>query len=469
MTTQSATQITDVHGKLYPTTVDRIVRPRSTAEIIAAVHTAAAELRAISIAGGRHAMGGQQFGAGTLLLDMTGMNRILELDRERGEVVVEAGTQWPELMHGLAELQAGEPHPWGIIQKQTGADRLSIGGALAANVHGRGLKMRPIIADVVSFTLIGPDGAIRTCSRDTNSELFRLAIGGYGLFGVIATVRLLLARRHQVQRVVRLAGVSEVIAAFDERIEAGFTFGDFQFAIDPASEDFLREGVLSCYRPLETPVTVPDTQRVLSLDDWRKLLYLGHVDKRAAVDLYSAHYLSTDGQIYWSDTHQLSEYIDDYHVELDRHLGANVPCTEVITEIYVPRSSLPAFFDAVRDDFRANDVNLVYGTLRLIERDTESFLAWAREPWACTIFNLHTEHSPAGIAHSERAFRRLIDIAITFGGSYYLTYHRFATAEQVEACHPSFREFLRRKLEHDPEERFQSDWYRHMRDLFTVR
>jgi hypothetical protein len=61
----------------------------------------------------------------------------------------------------------------------------------------------------------------------------------------------------------------------------------------------------------------------------------------------------------------------------------------------------------------------------------------------------------------------LIDHAIVRGGSYFLTYHRWATAEQVEACYPQFRKFLARKLAHDPEERFQSDWYRHYRDAFT--
>ena len=118
-------------------------------------------------------------------------------------------------------------------------------------------------------------------------------------------------------------------------------------------------------------------------------------------------------------------------------------------------------------DFRDAAVDVIYGTVRLIERDEESFLAWAREPWACVIFNLHTVHTPEGLAHSEAAFRRLIDHAIVRGGSYFLTYHRWATVEQVEACYPQFRKFLARKLAHDPEERFQSDWYRHYRDAFT--
>ncbi len=52
------------------------------------------------------------------------------------------------------------------------------------------------------------------------------------------------------------------------------------------------------------------------------------------------------------------------------------------------------------------------------------------------------------------------------GGSYFLTYHKYARRDQIEACHPRFASFLRRKREIDPDERFQSDWYRHHRSLF---
>jgi hypothetical protein len=62
----------------------------------------------------------------------------------------------------------------------------------------------------------------------------------------------------------------------------------------------------------------------------------------------------------------------------------------------------------------------------------------------------------------------LIDIAIAEGGSYYLTYHRWARRDQVVACHPRMSEFLMAKLRHDPGEVFQSTWYRHYRRMFAV-
>ena len=77
--------------------------------------------------------------------------------------------------------------------------------------------------------------------------------------------------------------------------------------------------------------------------------------------------------------------------------------------------------------------------------------------------NLSPEYKAA-----ETAFRGLIDLAIAHAGSYYLTYHRWATRAQVEACHPRFREFLALKRVYDPEELFTSDWYRHYRQLFEA-
>jgi hypothetical protein len=140
----------------------------------------------------------------------------------------------------------------------------------------------------------------------------------------------------------------------------------------------------------------------------------------------------------------------------------------MISELYVPRGALREFMDRAADRLRSGTTPVIYGTIRLIERDTETLLAWAREPWACIIFNLHCEHTPAGLARAADAFRALIDIALSLGGSYYLTYHRWATRTQVEAAHPRFREFLAEKKARDPAELFTSDWYRHHRDLFAA-
>jgi FAD/FMN-containing dehydrogenase len=452
--------VNDIHSRLNETEVARIVPVGSVHAIRNALASARAEALPVSVTGGQHAMGGQQFCSGGVLLDTNPLDRVLDFDREHGTIEVEAGIQWPALFRHL------ERSPWAVAQKQTGADRFSIGGSVSANVHGRGLTMRPFVSDIESLVVVGAEGSVRRCSRTENADLFRLVVGGYGLFGVVYSVRLRLVPRQTLERVVELETVDRLAERFEERIADGFVYGDFQFGIDPASRDFLRRGVFSCYRPI-TDRPIPAGQRVLSPDDWRNLMYLAHTDKSRAFDAYTKHYLATSGQLYLSDTHQLADYDDGYHEELDHRLGGRERATEMITEIYVPRERLDDFMAEAAADFRRHDVDLVYGTVRLIEPDEETFLSWARRPWACVIFNLHTVHTPDGIEHSATAFRRLIDMAIARGGSYYLTYHRWARRDQVEACYPQFAEFLRRKREHDPDGLFASDWYRHCCDLFS--
>ncbi len=411
-------------------------------------------------------MGGQQFGTDTLLIDIRKLSRVLHLDRERGILEVEAGVEWPELIDGYLKLQNENSETWGIAQKQTGADRLTIAGTIAANAHGRGLKMKPFVSDVESFVLVDGTGITHMCSRTENPELFRLVHGGYGLFGIVTSVRLRLVPRKKIERVVEIGTVDDLMAAFEKRIADGFQYGDFQFSIEQSLEDFLHKGVFSCYRPLPLDASIPVEQKQLTDEKWRQLLYLAHTDKKEAFNRYADYYFSTNGQVYWSDLHQLSVYPDNYHREIDEKLHAPYPASEMITEINVPRPALKGFLDEVREDFRKNRVELIYGTVRLIERDDESFLPWAKKSYACTIFNLHTVHSPEGLQRAEYAFRRLIDMAARRGGTYYLTYHRFAAREQVETCYPQFAEFLSLKKQYDPEERFQSDWYRHYRTMF---
>lgn len=460
--------VNDIHSQLNKTRVNRIVRPLSFNDLRSSILTARSEGVGVSIAGGRHAMGGQQFGTAATLLDMTGMNRVLNLDADRGIVEVEAGIEWPQLLDYLIKEQSGREKQWGIMQKQTGADRLSLGGALASNVHGRGLKLKPIIDQVESFTLMNHTGSLVRCSRDENSELFRLVIGGYGLFGIVTSVKLRLWERKKVERIVEIRNTKDIMPSFENRIADGYLYGDFQFATDSNRATFLGRGVFSCYRPVDpaTPVTVNPTR--FNPEDWARLTYYSHKYKARVFEAYTKRYSATSGQIYWADSQLSGAYIDNYHEALDRKLHAKVKATEMITEIYVPRTDLASFMEAAAAELRKQNANVIYGTVRLIEKDDESFLRWARESFACVIFNLHVTHDAQGLENAVRAFRSLIDLGIRYGGSYYLTYHRFATKEQVETCYPQFKEFLGLKLKYDPDELFQSDWYRHYKKMFAA-
>jgi FAD/FMN-containing dehydrogenase len=467
--------VNDLHSQLNSTRVFRIASPESLDSVRALLGSARRDKRAVCIAGGRHAMGGQQFCADALMLDIRKLKRVLAFDRERGLLEVESGMQWPDLLAFLQSSQkaaenpddkAGAEKAWAFAQKQTGADRLTMGGCLSANIHGRGLAMPPFINDVESFKLLDAKGNLQNCSRTDNSELFSLAIGGYGLFGFIYSVTLRLVPRRKLERVVEVRDLDGLPGAFSDRVSEGFLYGDFQYAIDEKSEDFLKKGLFSCYRPVDEARPMTSLQRELGESEWTELLYLAHTNKSEAFKRYAAYYLSTNGQLYWSDEHQMSTYPDGYHAVLDRMMDAPNKSTEAITEIYCERDALPRFMGEVRDYARRDNVNIIYGTVRLIEQDRESFLAWARKPYACVIFNLHIEHTTGGVIRGADALRRLIDIGLRHGGSYYPTYHRYALRRQLDVCYPQFIEFLKLKRKYDPDELYQSEWYRHYKKMY---
>ncbi len=464
---ERAIWVNDVHSQLNRTRVRELLTPHTRDELAGIVRSASQKALPISVSGCRHSMGGQQFATDSICVDTRSLDRVISFDQEHGLLEAEAGIQWPKLIHTYLDAQANSERQWGIAQKQTGADTFTLGGSLSSNVHGRGLAMKPLISNVESFTLINADGKSIRCSRSENYELFRLAIGGYGLFGLISSVTLRLVPRQKLRRVVEIISASDLPSRFEERIAEAFLYGDFQFSVDEKSPDFLQHGVFSCYKPIgeHEPIVA---RKELRDDDWLELLRLAYTDREKAFKRYCDYYLSTNGQTYWSDTNQLSAYLPNYAQKIHDQIGGE-ESSLIITEIYVPRRDLPDFLRQAAELLRSNRTIVIYGTVRVIEKDNESFLAWAKEPYACIIFNLLTLHTPAGIEASARSFRGLIDLAIVRGGSYYLTYHRFAKPEQIMACYPQFKQFLDLKGKYDPTERFQSDWYRYYRKLFANR
>ena len=465
---EAGVELNDVQSRLNLTRVHRVVRPESLDDISAALKAAAKENRAVSVAGGRHAMGGQQFGEDTLHIDLTSLHNVHRLDREKGLVTVDAGIQWPELIEHLhREQPSGDV--WTIRQKQTGVDRVTLAGTLSANAHARGLRFKPIVSDVESFVLIGADGEPKTCSRTENAELFKLAIGGYGLFGIIAQVTLRLVKRTKVERIVKVIPIRTLVEAVEARVQEGFVYGDCQYSTDITGENADHPAVFSCYRPVTADRAVPEEQRKLTQEDWARLYLLARTDKRKAFEAYSNYYLSTSGQVYWSDTHQMAGIFDMENLQesLVRKRPDGPRGSEMITEVYVTPDRLLEFLQAARKDILEHNIDLTYGTIRFIEKDDESFLAWAKDRSICILCNLHVVHSPEGLEKAAADLRRLIGRAVEHGGRYFLTYHRWATRQQVLGGYPEFIDFLKLKKKHDPQERFQSNWYRHYRTMFA--
>ena len=454
------TLLNDVQSRLNATEMVEVLRPTSPEDIASAVRYASERGLSLCPAGALHSMGGQQFADGGISINSSGLRQIGPLDADARTVWVQSGVRWPDLVRWLLETQKSSDSPLSIIQKQTGADDLSIGGAVSSNIHGRVLGRRPIVDDIEAFYLTTASGERLLCSRNENAELFGLAIGGYGMLGFIDSVKLRLRYRSKLARRVNEVFVEEVIPTLEQHTAEGAEFGDFQYMTDETSPDFMAKGIVSTYAPADRDTEPAADQIGLSQEDWLGLYVLAHTDKARAYTEYAGHYLRTDGQVYWSDYSQFSPYLPEAGDVLYRQMGWETFASLVLTELYVPRASFVEFIESARTQLMSSGANVVYGTVRLIEPENETALPWARENYACIIFNLLVEHSSNGLDSAKGQFQALIDCALSLGGSYYLTYHPWARKDQLLTAYPGFRRFTERKSHYDPNTLFNSNWYR---------
>ena len=78
-----------------------------------------------------------------------------------------------------------------ILEIQPGVSNATIGGCVAANVHGKNQAKDGNFKSIIkSFKIRMTDGKIKNCSRSKNKNLFHLTVGGLGLTGFITEVSL---------------------------------------------------------------------------------------------------------------------------------------------------------------------------------------------------------------------------------------------------------------------------------------
>ncbi|MBD8526468.1 FAD-binding protein [Pseudomarimonas arenosa] len=455
----------DLHSGMNVTRHARVFVPETAEAVADVLQEARRAGKNVAVAGAQNAMGGQQFLGDGWLMDTRRLNGVLDFDREQGLLQVAAGTRWPQVQRFLSARFDAEGFGWSIRQKQTGADDFSLGGSLASNIHGRGLDSAPLVADIENFNLVMADGFTLLVDRQREPDLFSLAVGGYGMFGVVSDLTLRLRPRTTLKRNVQMLRRHELSASFAQARAQGAEFGDFQFAIDPASKDFLNLGVFASYQPTRalTPRAASaqaSSQSSLSAEQWRELLWLAHCNKSEAFRRYSEFYLNSDGQHYTSDEHQFGVYLEGYHQEIDERLGYKG--SDTICELYVPLDDLDAFLGELAETCRQRAIDVVYGTVRVIRRDAETVLAWARQDWACVVLNLHVRHDDQGFRQLQLDMQQLYDLALTRGGSFYLTYGLHARADQLRQAYPDIDHWIRAKQLFDPHAVLQSNWYRRL-------
>jgi decaprenylphospho-beta-D-ribofuranose 2-oxidase len=155
--------------------------------------------------------------AGGLVVDTTGLASGIVVDAERALVTVDAGVSLDTLIGRLL--------PEGLfIRVSPGTRFVTVGGAIAADVHGKNHHVDgAFCTNVVSFDLLTPAGDVLTASRESNADVFWATAGGMGLTGVVLRATLELDRVESAWMLVdteRAADLDDALARFTDRDEA---------------------------------------------------------------------------------------------------------------------------------------------------------------------------------------------------------------------------------------------------------
>ena len=134
--------------------------------------------------GGGYSYVAASFKKETLSLGMKNFNRILHFDEKRKLIKVESGITIIELLNFTLKFGL-----W--IPQIPGYPHISIGGAIASNVHGKSGRQHGTIRNAIKDVLIfHKNHGWISLSNDENKKVFDLTIGGYGLTGTIVNVTL---------------------------------------------------------------------------------------------------------------------------------------------------------------------------------------------------------------------------------------------------------------------------------------
>lgn len=439
----------------------RMNRTRVTEVVPVASETAAAERQLaallerarkeglrISIAGTQHSMGGHTIYPGGLVIDMLPFHR-MELDEERDILHVQAGARWRDIIPYLDERGRSVA----IMQSD---NTFSVGGSLSVNCHGWQFGKPPIASTVESFRLLQADGRIVRCSRDENEELFSLALGGYGLFGIIldADLKVVPNERYRLEQFI--VPVDAALATFAAKVRQKPDVAMVYARMSIVPDHFLGEVILNVlYRdpPADGALPALGEPELVAL---RRSLFRGSVGSEYGKELR------------WMAEARLQPHLSGRYFSRNQLLNegseifqnSTAASTDILHEYFIPPRNAEPFVVSLRRIIPECGGDLLNVTVRGVEIDNDSFLRYADQSMFSFVMLFNQPSTAAADARMEAMTQKLIDAALAAGGRYYLPYRLHATTGQFQRAYPQAREFFALKRRYDPDELFQNQFYR---------
>lgn len=411
----------------------------------AELKAATTEGRPVSVGAARHSMGGQSLARDGLAvtLDVTPETASwITLDRAARTYRVAAGARWRQVIHALdaagfspAVMQSN--HDFGVA------------ATLSVNAHGWPVPYGPFGSTVRRCRLILASGDVVTCSREENAELFALVMGGYGLLGVVVDLDVAMVDNTLLRPTYELMAAAELgprLAASTGDRAVRMAYG--RLAVHSAR--FLRDALLITFRPTPgtpLPAASGGVMVFLSREVFRAQIGSDRA-KRARWYAETVAAPKTSSGIA-SRNRLLNEPVANL-------AGRDRTRTDILHEYFLPPEGLETFLAACRTIIPASRQDLLNVTLRYVDDDPVSVLAYARGPRVAAVMLFSQKMTRADEEDMAAMTRRLIDAALDAGGSFYLPYRLHARRAQVRRAYPRADEFAAAKRKHDPGLLFQN-------------
>jgi FAD/FMN-containing dehydrogenase len=398
----------------------------------------------VSIAGARHSMGGQTIAPAGIRVNMLPL-KSMKLDEQTDLLHVDAGALWADVIPYL------DRHGRSVEVMQSD-NSFTVGGSLSVNCHGWQYGRPPIASTVESFRLMKADGTVVRCSRTENKELFSLALGGYGLFGIILDVYLHVTRNERLRLEQIVVPLDSAMASFNRKLRERGTPRMFYARLNITPERMFKDVLINVFYPEEGAIPKLTDPNLLEL---RRAIFRGSVgstfgkELRWEAETKIAPHIT--GTVF--SRNQLMDESADWYLD---HSDAT---TDILHEYFLPKEAAIPFLTQARHIIRSHHADLLNVTVREVQTDNDTFLRYADKPMVAFVMFFSQRRSEVANRDMEHMTQELIDASLELGGRYYLPYRLHASQDEFRAAYPQAGDWFRLKYKYDPDNLFENELY----------
>jgi FAD-linked oxidoreductase len=410
----------------------RVERPRNEAELAAVVRRAAEAGLTVRAVGSGHSFTDCACTDG-VMIDITGMQAILDVDEDTGRVMVEGGAK----LHALGPLLAAR----GLaLENQGDIDRQSITGAISTATHGTGAKLRNLSAQIVSLRLVAADGHVHELSPATDPEGYLAARVSIGALGVIASVTIQCVPLYTLHRHDEPLPLADTLARLDEHINDN---DHFEFFVFPYSDVALTRRTR---RSTEAPSPPPQ---------WKRYVQEEIVENRllGVVCRTGRRFPGLTPRLNRAVSSAMSaSYVEDRAYKVYATNRA-VRFTEM--EYAIPREHARATVERVMDLVEHRRLPILFPLEVRFAASDEAFLSTAYERDTCYI----AVHQYSGMEY-ETYFRAVEAIMDSVDGRPHWGKRHYQSAATLRSRYPDWDRFAAVRARLDPAGVFANDYTR---------